>query len=131
MSDLNERSPYWLSPGIDVPSRAELVPGMRVMRGLHVAAESAEAAFIPTDEFMRTDALWRLDVLRDVAEAIERTRRHALVDYFRSFDGRIPGVTIDRRLEAFSMVCELAGIDLPPNIEAILVLDEQFTAHGP
>ena len=79
---------------------------------------------------MRQDALWRLDVLRDIADAIERTRRHALVDYFRSFDGRIPGVTMDRRLEAFSKVCELAGIDLPPNIEAILVLDEQFTTHG-
>ena len=103
---------------------------MRVMRGLHVAAESGEVAFIPTEEFMRKDALWRLDVLRDVADAIERTRRHALVDYFRSFDGRIPGVTMDRRLEAFRKVCELADIDLPPNIEAILVLDEQFTAHG-
>ena len=79
---------------------------------------------------MRQDALWRLDVLRDIADAIERTRRHALVDYFRSFDGRIPGATMGQRLEAFRKVYEFAGIDLPPNIKAILVLDEQFTAHG-
>ena len=52
------------------------------MRGLHVAAESGEAAFIPTDEFMRQDALWRLDVQRDIADAIKRTRRHVLVDHF-------------------------------------------------
>ena len=69
------------------------------------------------------------DVLGDIADAIERTRRHALVDYFRHFDSRVPGVCMERRLEAFRGVCKLAGIDLPENIEAILVLDDHFTGQ--
>ena len=61
------------------------------------------------------DRVADLDVLRDVADAIERTRRHALVDYYlRSFDGRIPGVTIDRRLDTFRKVCELAPESVKP-----------------
>jgi hypothetical protein len=32
--DTQERSPYWLSPGIDVPTREEILPGMRSAKGL-------------------------------------------------------------------------------------------------
>lgn len=129
MNEITTRSPYWLSPGIDVPDHAEVLPGLRPMRGLYADFNHGEAAFVPTDEFMRMNPLWRLDVLGDIADSIERTRRHALVDYFRHFDSRVPGVSMERRLEVFRGACKLAGIDLPENIEAILVLDDHFKGH--
>jgi hypothetical protein len=49
MSDFNERSRYWLSPGIDVPTRSEILPGLRPMRGLYVHVDAGEAVFVPTD----------------------------------------------------------------------------------
>ena len=60
MMDFNERSRYWLSPGIDVPTRSEILPGLRPMRGLYVHLDAGEAVFVPTDEFMRATPLWRL-----------------------------------------------------------------------
>lgn len=72
MSDSNERSRYWLSPGIDVPTRTEILPGLRPMRGLYVHVDAGEAVFVPTDAFMRATPLWRLDVLGDIAESVER-----------------------------------------------------------
>lgn len=126
MSDPNERSRYWMSPGIDVPTRAEILPGLRPMRGLYVCFNAGEATFVPTDEFMRMMPLWRLDVLGDIAQAIERTQQHAAVEHFRGLDARLPGLTMDRRLDAYRKVCSEGGVVLPPNVEALLVLDDQF-----
>jgi len=128
MSDFNERSRYWLSPGIDVPTRSEILPGLRPMRGLYVHVDAGEAVFVPTDEFMRMPPLWRLDVIGDIVEAIERTQQHAAVEYFRWLDVRRPGLTMEQRLDAFRRVCSKGGVVLPSNVEALLVLDEHFSA---
>ena len=127
MSDFNERSRYWLSPGIDVPTRSEILPGLRPMRGLYVHVDSGEAVFVPTDEFMRATPLWRLDVLGDIAQAIERTQQHAAVDYFRRLNQRRPDLTMDQRLATFRRVSNEGGVVLPPNVEALLILDDQFS----
>ena len=51
---------------------------------------TGEGVFVPTNEceFMRMTPLWRLDVLGDLAEAIERTQQHAAVEYFGGSIGR-------------------------------------------
>jgi hypothetical protein len=127
MSGFSERSRYWLSPGIDVPTRSEILPGLRPMRGLYVHVDAGEAVFVPTDEFMRAMPLWRLDVLGDIAEAVERTQQHAAVDYFRRLNQRRPDLTMDQRLVAFRRVCDVGGLVLPPSVEALLTLDDQFS----
>jgi hypothetical protein len=127
MSDFNERSRYWLSPGVDVPTRREILPGLRPMRGLYVHVDGGEAVFVPTDEFMGATPLWRLDVLGDIVQAVERTQQHAAVDYFRRFNQRWTDLTMDQRLAAFRRLCAEGGVVLPPNIEALLILDDQFS----
>ena len=81
MDEIKSRSPYWLSPGIDVPTQEELqlLPSRRALRGFYVDRNAGEAAFVPTDDFMRECPLWRIDVLDDIADALQRTRTHALV----------------------------------------------------
>jgi hypothetical protein len=127
MSDFSERSRYWLSPGIDVPTRSEILPGLHPMRGLYVHVDSGEAVFVPTDEFMRATPLWRLDVLGDIAQAIERTQQHAAVDYFRRLNQCRPDLTMDQRLATFRRVSNEGGVVLPQNVEALLILDDQFS----
>lgn len=127
MSDFNKRSRYWLSPGIDVPTRSEILPGLRPMRGLYAHVDAGEAAFVPTDEFMRATPLCRLDVLGDIAESVERTQQHAAVDYFRRLNQRRPELPMNQRLAAFRRVCDEGGVVLPSNIEALVILDDQFS----
>jgi hypothetical protein len=71
MDEIKSRSPYWLSPGIDVPTQEELqlLPSRRALRGFYVDRNAGEAAFVPTDDFMRECPLWRIDVLDDFADA--------------------------------------------------------------
>jgi hypothetical protein len=88
MRDFNERSRCWLSRGIDVPTRSEILTGLRPMRGSYVHVDAGEALFVPTDEFMRTAPQWRVDALGGIAEAVERTQQHAAVDCFRRL-GRV------------------------------------------
>ncbi len=85
MNEINRRSPYWLSPGIDVPTRDEflLLSSRRTLRGFYVNRDTSESAFVPTADFMRESPLWRIDVLDDIADGLQRTRTHALVACFR------------------------------------------------
>ena len=126
MNEIKSRSPYWLSPGIDVPTRDELMPSYRPLRGIDVDRFWGKAALVPTEDFMRESPLWRIDVLDDIAKDIRRTRTHALVAYFRDCQARGHDVPIARRIEAFREVCKMAGIALPDELEAFLVLDQQF-----
>ena len=45
MDEIKPRSPYWLSPGIDVPTQEELhlLPSRRVLRGFYVDRGAGEA----------------------------------------------------------------------------------------
>ena len=128
MNEINRRSPYWLSSGIDVPTRDEflLLLSRRTLRGFYVDRDTGESAFVPTAEFMRESPLWRIDVLDDIADGLQRTRTHALVAFFRECQARSPDVPLARQIEAFRCMCWRAGIGLPDDLEALLVLDQQF-----
>ena len=128
MDEIKSRSPYWLSPGIDVPTQEELqlLPSRRAMRGFYVDRDAGEAAFVPTDDFMRECPLWRIDVLDDIADALQRTRTHALVSFFRECQARGHDVPMARQIEAFRKMCQQGDVALPDELEALLVLDQQF-----
>lgn len=128
MNEINRRSPYWLSPGIDVPTRDEflLLLSRRTLRGFYVDRDTGESAFVPTAEFMRESPLWRIDVLDDIADGLQRTRTHALVAFFRECQAKNHDVPMARQLAAFRGMCQRIGIELPDDLEALLVLDQQF-----
>jgi hypothetical protein len=127
MNEINQRSPYWLSPGIDVPTRDELLLllSRRTLRGFY-DRDTGESAFVPTADFMRESPLWRIDVLDDIADCIQRTRTHALVAFFRECQARGHDVPLARQIEAFRCMCWRIGVGLPDDLEALLVLDQQF-----
>ena len=128
MNEINRRSPYWLSPGIDVPTRDEflLLLSRRTLRGFYVDRDTGESAFVPTADFMRETPLWRIDVLDDIANGIQRTRTHALVAFFRECQAKNHDVPIARQFEAFRGMCWRIGVELPDDLEALLVLDQHF-----
>jgi len=128
MDEIKSRSPYWLSPSIDVPTPEELqlLPSRRALRGFYVDRNAGEAAFVPTDDFMRECPLWRIDVIDDIADALQRTRTHALVAFFRECQARAHGVPMARQIEAFRKICQQGDVALPDDLEALLVLDQQF-----
>lgn len=128
MNEINRRSPYWLSPGIDVPTRDEflLLLSCRTLRGFYVDRDTGESAFVPTADFMRESPLWRIDVLDDIADCLQRTRTHALVAFFRECQASNHDVPMARQIEAFRCMCWRAGIGLPNDLVALLVLDQQF-----
>jgi hypothetical protein len=130
--ETQQSSPYWLSPGFDVPTREEILPGMRNAKGLfHIRDEHAEGAFVPTDAFMRNSPTWRLDVLGDILLDIQRARQHAAVELFRELARKNSEVGLERQLHGFPHACEVLGPVLPENVEALIVLDRQFTGeHG-
>jgi hypothetical protein len=80
----------------------------------------------PTAEFMRESPLWRIDVLDDIADGLQRTRTHALVAFFRECQAKNHDVPMARQLAAFRGMCQRIGIGLPDDLEALLVLDQQF-----
>ena len=126
--ETQERSAYWLSPGIDVPTREEILPGMRSAKGLfHICDEHGEGAFVPTAAFMRHSPTWRLDVLGDILLDMQRAQAHAAVELFRELSQTNPQVGLERHLEAFRQACQSLGLVLPENVEALIVLDRQFT----
>ena len=130
MNEFNTRSPYWLSPGIDVPTQEELLPGFKKMRGFYVARKAGEATFVPTEDFMRECPLWRIDVLDDILEAMQRTRMHAVVAFFRECQGQAPRTPMTKQMEVFRRMCRERDIALPDELEALLVLDQQFGGKG-
>lgn len=128
MNETSPRSRYWLSPGIDVPSADEvslLSASPRALRGFYYDRDAGEAVFVPPADFMARGPLWRIDVLDDIAVDLQRTRTHALVAFFRECSMRQPSVPLSRHLEAFRAACENGGIDVPEELEALLVLDHQ------
>ena len=128
MNEINRRSPYWLSPGIDVPTRDKLLSllSRSTLRGFYVDRDTVESAFVPTADFMRESPLWRIDVLDDIADGLQRTRTHALVAFFRECQAKNHDVPMARQLAAFRGMCQRIGIELPDDLEALLVLDQQF-----
>jgi hypothetical protein len=65
-------------------------------------------------------------VLGDIAEAFERVRAHALVEYFRECRELTPSTHLEDQLSAFRQLCAEFGITVPDDLEAIMVLDDQF-----
>ena len=115
--ETQERSPYWLSPGIDVPTREEILPGMRSAKGLfHICDEHAEGAVVPTAAFMRNSPTWRLDVLGDILLDIQRAQQHAAVELFCELSRKSPEAELERQLHGFRRACEKRGLVLPENV---------------
>ncbi|MCW5610790.1 MAG: hypothetical protein KIS83_08950 [Rubrivivax sp.] len=128
--ETQEHSPYWLSPGIDLPTREEILPGMRSAKGLfHTCDKHAEGAFVPTDAFMRNSPTWRLDVLGNILIDLQRAQQHAAVELFRELSRKSPEVGLERQLRGVRHACEKLGLVLPENVEALMVLDRQFIAE--
>lgn len=75
---------------------------------------------------MRESPLWRTDVLDDIVDGLQRTRTHALVAFFQECQARNHDVPMARQIEAFRGMFWRAGIELPDDLEALLVLDQQF-----
>jgi hypothetical protein len=118
-----------LGPGIDVPTREEILPGMRSAKGLfHICDEHAEGAFVPTAAFMRNSPTWRLDVLGDILIDLQRAQQHAAVELFRELSRKNPEVGLERQLQGFRKACDRLGLVLPENANALIVLDRQFTS---
>ena len=125
--DTQERSPYWLSPGIDVPTRDEILPGMRSAKGLfHISDQHGEGAFVPTPAFMGNSPTWRLQVLGDILLDIQRAQQHAAVELSRDLWRQNAALGLDGHLKAFRSACEHAGLELPDNVEALITLDRHF-----
>jgi hypothetical protein len=91
-----------LGPGIDVPTREAILPGMRIAKSLfHTCDEHAEGAFVPTAAFMRNSPTWRLEVLGDILLDIQRAQQHAAVELFRELSRKNPEVGLERQLHGF------------------------------
>lgn len=122
-------SGIWLSLSKDVPTLEEILPGMRSATGLFdICDEHAERTFVPTAAFMRNAPAWRLDALRDILLDIQRDRQHASVELFRELLRKNPEVGLERQLRGFRQACQQLGLVLPDNVEALIVLDRQFTS---
>ena len=117
-------------PGIDVPTREEILPGMRSAKGLfHICDQHAEGAFVPTTAFMRNSPTWRLDMLGDILLDIQRAQQHAAVELFRELSQKNPEAGFERQLRGFRHACQQLGLVLPDTVEALIVLDRQFTGE--
>ena len=61
----------------------------------------------------------------------ERRRRiyEAAVELFRELSRKNPEAGLERQLQGFRRACEQLGLVLPENVEALIVLDRQFTGE--
>jgi hypothetical protein len=121
-----KRSKYFFSPGIDVPTMAEIWEGHRPLTGFFVDEDAGEADFVPTAEFMNARPLFRLDVLQDIAMDIEVVFRHAMVEFFRHLSTKWTGQSFHERLAAFERMCAELGLRIPAGFDAVLYADEQY-----
>jgi hypothetical protein len=76
---------------------------------------------------MRECPVWRTDVLDYIADAMQRTRMHALVAHFRERQATRPDMPMDWQLSAFRRMCQTNDEVLPDEHEAMLELDRQLT----
>lgn len=114
-----------------LPSRDQIAPGARRLEGCFVHEDEAEATFVPTKSFLSQPPLWRIDVLQDLIHDFELVRRHAIVEWAQSLALSNPQVAEADRLRVFRDACEQLGINLPENLEALLVLADRFKAADP
>ena len=121
-----KRTKYFLSPGIDVPTMADIWEGHRHFTGFFVDSDAGEADFVPTDEFMKEHPLWRLDVLQDIALDIAVVFKHAMVEYFRHLSVNWPGKPFTERFAIFEGLCAWIGLRIPAGFDAVLLADEKY-----
>jgi len=126
---VKSRSPYWLSPGVDVATKENLPMSSwrRALRGCYVEWDGfGSGGFAPTPEFMAKSPPWRIDVLDDLIADMQCTRSHALIEWFRVLQELRPDLPLANQIKAFGTICAERGIAWPEELEAILVLDHQF-----
>jgi len=67
-----------------LPTRKDVAPGSRRLKGCYVCDDEAEAIFVPSKSFLGQPPLWRIDVLQDLIHDFEQVRRHAIVEWAQS-----------------------------------------------
>lgn len=77
---------------------------------------------------MRNSPTWRLDVLGGILLDIQRAQQHAAVELFRDLSRKNPEVGLERQFHGFRHACEKLSLVLPQNVEALIVLDQQFSS---
>ena len=60
---------------------------------------------------------------------LQRAQQHAAVELFRELSRKNPEVGLERQLQGFRHACQQLGLVLPENVEALIVLDRQFTGE--
>lgn len=130
MSTVQEHSKYWLSPGIDIPTRAQRPANARDLHGFYVQMDTGDAMFAAPDNFMRQVPFWRLLVLGGIAASIRQIWLHALVDQFRECQTLNPDIPREREIALFLEWCAESHIDTPEELEVLLVQDREFRQSG-
>lgn len=114
-----------LHAGVDLPPKHQDVwPVFERLYGFYVEPYDADAMFVPSRDFLRRPALWRIDVLDELVDSIAITREHALLEWFFELQSRSPHAPLELRIDAFKQVCRDLGIDTPQNLDAMLVLSQ-------
>lgn len=70
----------------------------------------------------------RLDVQGDIVLDIQRAQQHVAVELFRELSRKNPELGLERQLHGFRHACGELGLELPESVEALIVLDRQFTS---
>ena len=115
---------------LTLPTRVDVGQGARRLDGCYVEEDEGEATFVPSKSFLSQPPLWRIDVLQDLMHDFELVRRHAIVEWAQSLAESSPSVDEAVRLRAFRSACEQLGIQMPENLEALLVLAHRFKPTG-
>lgn len=114
-----------LRAGVELPPKREDVwPEFERLCSFYVEPYDADAMFVPSRNFLRRPALWRIDVLDELVDSIAITREHALLEWFFELQPRAPHAPLELRIQAFKKVCRNLGIDTPQNLDAMLVLSQ-------
>ena len=115
---------------LKLPTRDDVGQDARRLDGCYVEEGEGEATFVPPKSFLSQPPLWRIDVLQDLMHDFELVRRHAILEWAQSLAASNPLVDEAVRLRALRNGCEQLGIQIPENLEALLVLAERFKAAG-
>ena len=113
---------------LNLPTKDDVAPGSHRLDGCFVDVDTGEATFVPPRSFLNQTPLWRIDVLQDLMDDFELVRRHAIVEWAHSLSMTVPEVDESRRLEAFRSLCDQMGVQVPENLEALLVLSGRLKA---
>lgn len=68
-------------------------------------------------------------MLGDILIDLKRAQQQAAVELFRDLSRKSPKVGLERQPQGFRRACGKLGLVLPENVEALIVLDRQFSGE--